>query len=156
MSKKDPLEALRRMGVTMSEATRSTPPKRSKERERATPKAVVTAVRGALQAHQGLSAATIASVLVPELEDYADGLTGSFGLGGHPHDPDDFSRCRRIVALVPNGIERMREVADDYPCLAWERLAPAWAELESLWIQEETRNDRRMPKLYARIQELTR
>lgn len=155
--KKDPFETLRSMGVTMSVATRSELPVLPKKRRRATPKTVVAAVRGALQSYQGLSAATIACVLVPELRDYADGLTGGFGLGNHPHDPDDFSRCRRIVALVPNGSKRMAEVADAFPkSKAWRALAESWVELEKLWSHEELRTDRRMPKLYARMQELTR
>jgi hypothetical protein len=156
MSKKDPFAELRGMGVTMSVAERHAPPVRPTKRPKATPKAVIVAVRQALKDYQGLSAATIAGVLVPELEDFADGLCGYGGFGSHPSDPDDFSRCRRIVALIPNGVARMREVADAFPSIAWERLAPAWLELEKLWSDEEMRADRRMPKLYARMRELTR
>jgi hypothetical protein len=156
-NRKDPFAALRAMGVTMSVAERSTPPVRPSKRREATSKAVVVAVRRALQDYQGLSAASMACALVPELQDYADGLCGGFGLGSYPCDPADFGRCRRIVALVPNGLERVREVAAAFPqSRGWARLAPAWAELESLWTEEVTRPDGRMPKLYARMQELTR
>ncbi len=155
--KKDPIAELRSMGVTMSVATRSAPPVRVSKRRKATPKAVVVAVRQALQDYQGISACSIACVLVPELQDYADGMTGGFGLGTTPSDPDDFSRCRRIVALVPNGTARMGEVAAAFPKnRAWARLALAWAELEALWLEEESNAGRRMPKLYARMRELTR
>lgn len=155
--KKDPIAALRAMGVTMSVVDRQTSQSLPNKRGKATPKKVVVAVRQALASHRGLSAATIAYVLVPELRDYADGMTGGFGPGYHPCDPDDFSRCRRIVALIPNGVARMAEVAKAFPQQpAWARLAPAWSEMEGLWLEEEARADRRMPKLYARMQELTR
>lgn len=154
--KNDPFAKLRAMGVTMSEARPSETPVRPKTRRKATPKAVVDAVRSALQQYQGLSAATIAWVLVPELADYAEGsVHGS--LGNHPSDPDDFSRCRRIVALVPGGAKRMGEVAAAFPrSRAWARLAPAWAELEALFVEESRRPDRMAPKLYARMSELVR
>lgn len=154
--KKDPIATLRAMGVTMSVAEPSALPVRPTKRRKATPKAVVAAVRAALASHQGLSAASIASVLVPELEDYADGLTGS-SLGNYPHDPDDFSRCRRIVALVPGGVSRIGEVATAFPkSRAWAQLAAAWPELEALFVEESKRADHKAPKLYARMQELTR
>lgn len=156
MRRTDPFKALRDMGVTMTEV-RPTEPPRLPKRGKRTPKAVVEAVRAALRAHQGLSAATIAWVLVPELRDYCEGICGGFGLGNHPHDPDDFSRCRRIVALIPDGTARLTEVAEAFPrTRAWSRLAKAWTALETLWLIEEQRTDRLMPKLYARMQELTR
>jgi hypothetical protein len=157
MAKKDPFAELRAMGVTMSVVERQDPPKRPRNRRKATLPSVVNGVRLALLSHQGLSAATIAWVLVPELRDYAEGICAWSGIGNYPHDPDDFSRCRRIVALIPNGVARMAEVAAALPkWRGWAGLAPAWAELEALWLEEEKRADRRMPKLYARIQELTR
>ncbi|HKY40687.1 MAG TPA: hypothetical protein VJN18_32350 [Polyangiaceae bacterium] len=154
---KDPFKALRDMGVTMTEVHPTEPPRVAKRGKR-TPKVIVEAVRTALRDHRGLSAATIAWVLVPELRDYCEGMCGGCGLGNHPHDPDDFSRCRRIVALIPNGTARLTEVAEAFSrtTRAWARLAKAWTALETLWLLEEQRTDRRMPKLYARMQELTR
>jgi hypothetical protein len=156
MTKKDPFADLRPMGVTMSVVTPSALPKTSKKRGKATPKKVVAAVREALHAHRGVSAATIAAVIVPELADLCEGITG--GCWSYPSDPDDFSRCRRIVALVPNGVARLVEVAAAFPTSrAWQRLAPAWSELDALYAEEaNARADRNMPKLYTRISELTR
>lgn len=113
---------------------------------------VTAAVREYLRQHTGLSAATIASVLVPVLRDYCDGICGWSGLGNYPHDPDDYSRCRGVLALVPNGVARIGEVAAAFPCKEWEDLAAAWPEFEALWLKEEKRPDRTMPKLYARMQ----
>lgn len=153
--KKDPFATLRAMGVTMSVVERSTPLRPTKRRK-ATPKTVVVAVRQALQDYRGLSAATIACVLVPELHDYCDGLARGY-LGSHPSDPDDFSRCRRIVALVPNGVARLTEVAAAFPKVrAWARLAPAWAELEAMFVDEAGRGWKAPHLMFARMQELTR
>jgi hypothetical protein len=154
MSKRDPFAELRAMGVTMSVEKPSELPRPAK-RGKATPKKVVAAVRSALREYRGVSAATIAAVLVPELADLCEGITGR--TWSYPSDPDDFSRCRRIVALIPNGMARMTELAETFHhSRAWSRLAAAWADLEGLWLEEETRTDRRMPKLCARMQELTR
>lgn len=152
---KDPFKALRDMGVTM-EAVRPTEPPRMPKSGKRTPKAVVAAVRTALREHRGLSAATIAWVLVPELRDYCEGICSSFGLGNYPCDPDDFSRCRRVVALIPNGTARLGEVMSAFPRKAWIGLATNWLELEALFVEESKRADRYAPKLYARMQELTR
>jgi hypothetical protein len=157
MAKKDPFAELRAMGCTMSVAERRPPPVPPAKRRRATAKAVVVAVRQALRDYQGLSAASIAGVLVPELQDYADGLCGYGGLGSHPSDPDDFSRCRRIVALVPNGVARMAEVQAAFPNnRAWAQLAPAWAELEAMFVVEEARGWKPPHAMYARMKVLTR
>lgn len=152
---KDPFKALRDMGVTMHEVRPTEPPRLPKRGTR-TPKAVVAALRAALREHQGLSAATIAWVLVPELRDYCEGICGSFGLGNYPCDPDDFSRCRRVVALIPNGTARLGDVMSAFPRKAWIGLASNWIELEALFVEESKRADRCAPKLYARMQELTR
>lgn len=155
--RKNPFAELRALGVTMSLAERSALPPAPKRRGKATPKAVIAAVRDALQRYQGLSAASIACVLVPELRDYADGLTGGYGLGSHPCDPDDFSRCRRIVELVPNGVARLGEVAAAFPKVrAWTQLAAAWPELEAAFIAEEARGWKPPYAMYGRMQELTR
>lgn len=146
---------LAKRGLSVSFDT-STPaqPKRAARRVK-TPPSVVTAVRAALQRYQGISATTIAWALVPELAEYCDGALR--GTPGYPSDPDDYSRCRRIVALIPSGIEKMAEVAAAFPQVkAWAGLAKAWPELEELWLEEEKRADRHMPKLYARIQEACR
>ena len=145
------------MGVTMErvEATPEPAPSRPKKSGKPTPRDVVAAVRQALAEHRGLSAGTIAWVLVPELRDYIEGMCGAYGLGNYPHDPDDFSRCRRILALIPNGATRIGEVALAFRRGGWMMLAPNWAELEALFVEEAKRADRHMPKLYSRMRELT-
>jgi hypothetical protein len=94
----------------------------------------------------GKSSKTIASVLVPGLK-VAIAEDGP----GLPRDPDDFGRCHRLLALIPNGVERLSEVAAAHP--EWSRLVAAWPELASLY--EEELPSGRAPKLYARIKELT-
>lgn len=113
----------------------------------------VKAVRECMARYQGLSACSIVHVLVPKLRDFADGMTGYSGPGGYPCDPDDFSRCRRVLALIPDGVARISEVAEAYPFAPeWRGLADCWPELEALWLEEENNLGGRMPKLYARMQ----
>jgi hypothetical protein len=104
-----------------------------------------------MREYNGLSAAAIVAVLVPRLRDLCEGIASPSGLGDWPWDPDDFSRCRRVLALIPGGAERLGEVAAAYQSNEWKGLAAAWPELEALWLEEENRADRRMPKLYARM-----
>lgn len=154
MSTKDPLATLRAMGVTMSEVKPIALPSRAAKRSKATPKKVVAAVRSALQDYRGVSAATIAAVLVPELADLCEGITGR--IWSYPSDPDDFSRCRRIVALIPNGVARMGELAETFHhSRAWSRLAAAWPELEALFVEESGLGWAGTNRMYARMQELT-
>jgi hypothetical protein len=70
-----------------------------------------------------------------------------------PQDPSDFGRCRQLLDLIPEWRERMAEMA---AVPGWERIAPAWAELDALWDEESKRADDKAPKLYRRIQELVR
>ncbi len=156
MSKTDPFKALRDMGCTMQVVERTPPPKRPKA-GKATPKKVVAEVRGALALHSGQSATSVAWALVPELRDYCEGAWGGYGAGSHPSDPDDFSRCRRIVSLIPNGAARIAEVAAAFPkSKAWARLAPAWSELEALFVEESARAWKPPHRMYERMTELTR
>jgi len=156
MTKKDPFAELRAMGCTMHVVERTSPPKRPKA-GKPSPKKVVAEVRGALALHSGQSATSVAWALVPELLDYCEGVWGGYGAGSHPSDPDDFSRCRRIVALIPNGAARITEVAAAFPkSKAWARLAPAWAELEALFVEESARGWKPPHRMFARMQGLTR
>lgn len=153
--KKDPVAALRAMGVTMSVVERQEP-RAPKKRGAPTPKKNVEALRELLRSQRGLSACSIVWALVPELRDFVDGMTAG-DLGNNPWDPSDFTRCQRVLALIPNGKARIGEVAEAFPkSKAWARLARAWPELDKLWSDEEGRSDRMAPKLYARLTELTR
>lgn|GEM_PF-5020403 len=113
---------------------------------------VVATVRACLLRYQGLSAASIVAVLLPQFRDLCEGIVAPSSLGDYPLDPDDYSRCRRVLALIPGGASRIGEVANEYGSREWHGLADAWPELEALWLEEEKRADRRMPKLYARMQ----
>lgn len=114
------------------------------------PGAIAAAVRNCLARHRGLSAASIAWVLVPDLREFCEGLTGD-SIGNYPHDPDDFVRCRRLLALIPDGAARLGEVAEAFPGTKWPALVSCWPELESLYLQEENNASGNAPRLYARI-----
>jgi hypothetical protein len=144
------------MGCTMHVVERQPPPKRPRS-GKTTPKRVIAEVRAALALHSGQSATSVAWALVPELRDYCEGMWGGYGAGSHPSDPDDFSRCRRIVALIPNGAARLAEVAAAFPkSRAWAQLAPAWAELEAMFVDEAARGWKPPFRMYERMKGLTR
>lgn len=98
----------------------------------------------------GTSSMTIASVLVPALREACLARNHHSG-PSVPWDPDDFGRCYRLLKLIPNGVERMPEVAAAHP--RWAKLVAAWPELTALF--EEEAPSGRAPKLYARMKELT-
>ena len=99
---------------------------------------------------RGMSGLTIVSVLVPSLYDLCEGASG--GLGNYPLDPNDFDRCYRYLKMIRDGRNRVRLVAKKYP--AWTRLVNNWEELSALY--EEERPAGIAPKLYKRMQELTK
>lgn len=66
-----------------------------------------------------------------------------------PHDPDDFGRCHRLLSAIPGWRDRIGEMST---VPGWESLAPAWSELEALYLEELPSG--RLPKLYARMKEL--
>lgn len=66
-------------------------------------------------------------------------------LGATPRDPGDFSRCHRLLRVMPEWRSRLGEVAAKYP--AWGPLVASWDELtERLKIQD--------PGMYDRMQAL--
>ena len=91
-------------------------------------------------------------------------LTGVSALGGHwpkwgvhyPHDPDDLSRCRKLLEAVP-------ELKPLLPRMA--EASPVWAELVSRWDELCALMDAEAPqwrdgqgsakKTYALMQELS-
>lgn len=44
-----------------------------------------------------------------------------------PHDPDDMSRCLRLLRLIPEWAPRIPEMAARSP--QWAKLAPRWDEV---------------------------
>lgn len=67
-----------------------------------------------------------------------------------PGDPDDFSRCHRLLETMPGWAERIGEVGEVYK--TWKPFSDHWPELTALWLEE--RGSGVCPKLYARLQEL--
>lgn len=97
----------------------------------------------------GISSKTIWAVLMG-IETEPQPVDHYCGRYGVPHDPADFDRCYKLLALSGEWRNRIDDVAKVFP--AWKPFVDAWAELESLYIEELPANI--APKLYARIQEL--
>lgn len=78
-----------------------------------------------------------------------------FNHGDHPHDPDDLSRCRKLLEEVP-------ELQEEFPRMAtfsgpWAMMVKHWKELCDLMDEEAPRwreGYGSAPKTYARMQEL--
>jgi hypothetical protein len=54
----------------------------------------------------------------------------------YPHDPDDFSRCRRLLATIPyakRGLEKLG--VDGGP--VWKALAARWGEIDAQFEESE-------------------
>lgn len=84
-----------------------------------------------------------------------------FLLGGaptniaHPHDPDDFARCRKLLEAVPELAPRLNEMKA--ASSVWASLVEAWDELCRLMDEEapEWREGKgSSPKTYARMKAL--
>jgi hypothetical protein len=52
-----------------------------------------------------------------------------------PSDPDDFSRCYRLLLKFPEWRERLQEVADRFP--EWKGMVDNWDELERLYLRDK-------------------
>jgi len=48
-----------------------------------------------------------------------------------PHDPDDFSRCWKLLVLFPDWRKRLQEVADIFP--AWMGFVREWDKLTKMY-----------------------
>lgn len=62
-------------------------------------------------------------------------MMGEEGKGHHPHDVDDFQRCRKLLMMMPewrNSIHKMKDVSP-----IWSKLADHWDELDALYDQIE-------------------
>lgn len=70
----------------------------------------------------------------------------------HPRDPADFRRCYQLLKIFPEWRGRIGEMATVSP--EWAALAREWDELERLY--EEERPNKTLPKLYDKMEGLTR
>jgi hypothetical protein len=70
--------------------------------------------------------------------------------GNHPHDPDDFGRCFRLLERFRDWRDRIGEMSAISP--QWGTLARHWPELEELYRKESS--NMKAPRLYARMREL--
>jgi hypothetical protein len=75
-----------------------------------------------------------------------------------PYDPDDFGRCYRLLALVPEWRPRLQEVADRYA--EWGPMVREWDQLTAEYItaknsppEPSTRQDA-WSKLYEHMSKL--
>lgn len=78
------------------------------------------------------------------------GLPSPHGDYDVPYDPDDFGRCYRLLRLFPEWREHLNKTVS--LCPAWAAFVDNWDELTRIYEQELPAG--RMPKLYARLQEL--
>ncbi len=81
-----------------------------------------------------------------------------YAVGSHdrftaPLDPSDFGRCFRLLS-APWASEWRARIAEMAQYPKWAKLAPAWDELEALYVLELQNKNGMAPKLYARMREL--
>jgi hypothetical protein len=75
-----------------------------------------------------------------------------FGVA-YPHDPDDFGRCYRLLALIPEWRARIGEMARYGR--EWAALSARWAEVEASYEQEIGARHRGMARqTYALMREI--
>lgn len=74
--------------------------------------------------------------------------------GTHPHDPSDFGRCYRLLALEPSWRARIGEMAQYSK--AWAALAGAWGELTAMYEAVIGSGAQHAPELYHRMKALTK
>jgi hypothetical protein len=67
--------------------------------------------------------------------------------GCHPHDPDDFNRCLKLLRDCPTAKQYMHKVAAISE--TWKRLVNKWEELEQCFIDEVGLDWRKGRKLKA-------
>jgi hypothetical protein len=66
--------------------------------------------------------------------------------GNHPHDPDDLSRCVKLLDAVPEARNHLGKVAK--LSKVWARLVEHWDELEAMY------RSRDYNQLYDRMKEI--
>lgn len=60
------------------------------------------------------------------------------GSAAYPHDPDDFSRCRKLLEWVPEWKPRIFELGQLSPI--WYRLVLNWDKLNEMFEENERTN----------------
>lgn len=80
--------------------------------------------------HVGMSSKCIWRVMMGVDESDVD----AFDRGAYPLDPDDFSRCRRLLKLIPEWRARLPEMATQNA--AWAALVERWDEIEASFVAE--------------------
>lgn len=73
----------------------------------------------------------------------------------YPHDPDDLSRCLRLLRLIPEWRERMPEMAKHGK--VWRALVKNWPRLEDAMEAEagwDWRKKREAPETYDLMKKL--
>ena len=75
-----------------------------------------------------------------------------FGVA-YPHDPDDFGRCYRLLALIPEWRPRIGEMAQYNR--QWAALVARWSDIEAMYVLEVGAAHRGMAhRCYALIREI--
>ncbi|TDD77089.1 hypothetical protein [Flavobacterium caseinilyticum] len=74
----------------------------------------------------------------------------------HPHDPDDFSRCYKLLEAVPEWKGRILELSK--LSLPWKNLAENWEKLTAMYEQNKKEDWKNSEKIgmYEFMQTLTR
>ena len=70
--------------------------------------------------------------------------------GDYPRDPDDLSRCIKLLAVVPSLRPHLGAMAECGPI--WAGYVAQWDEMERLYAEEEP--TRKCPKLYALMKQI--
>lgn len=74
----------------------------------------------------------------------------------HPHDPDDFKRCYKLLEIIPEWKESFHLMKDVSP--VWEKLYNAWDILTEMYdknVKEEWKNAKHIG-MYELMEQLTR
>lgn len=79
----------------------------------------------------GVSSKTIYYVLT------GSNTTGSFG-PDIPYDPDDLSRCLKLLALIPEWRSELHKVAERHP--SWKPIVERWGKWETMFVEAHGKN----------------
>lgn len=85
-------------------------------------------------------------------------MAGHFEMSylSHPHDPDDFKRCYKLLEIIPEWKESFHLMKDVSPI--WNRLVENWDTLTNMYernVKEEWKNHKEVG-MYELMEQLTR